>query len=113
QRQRQKREQMQRQEQMRGFFAALRMTRREGVRGREESLSRLHEEGDGYGMADGSAGGGYGVGIGACRRTGVVDGWALFDAADGWDAHGQEKCEEACSLYFEIADGEFADAAAA
>ena len=81
--------------------------------GREDSLAWLDEEGDGYGVGDGSAGGGYGVGISAGGSTRVVDGRTLFDAADGWDAHGQEKSEETRSPYREVAEGEFAEAAAA
>ena len=65
-------------------------------------------EGDGFGVCDGAAGGGYGVGVGSGLGAVGVDGGALFDAARGGDADGEEKGEEARS-----AESEFAEAAAA
>ena len=85
----------------------------EAKMGREDSLAWLDEEGDGYSVGDGAAGGGNGVGIGAGWSTAGDEGWALFDAADGWEAHGEQKSEEARASYREIAEGDFAEAAAA
>jgi hypothetical protein len=80
-------------------------------RGRRFLYPRLElVDGEGYGfdVGDGSTGGGYGVRVDSRLRSAGVDGRALFDAARGGDADGEEKGEETRS-----SESEFAEAAAA